>query len=205
MKLTQTGSLDFGVRFPEGSGQLHYDFEMRAATVAGSIAVYEDPTIIGGGVSNMRVSTALLAHSLLSLGTHARVQRGDRVWRLHERAVGVPEQVRLMIPVLDAGRLDGDAMIVYGPDVVEVRMVGADFLAARDHRFAEALDERLLEVVVESLVGEHEHAELREAVLYRLDVGTGQPAAQVRAANVSPICSKPMLIRGLRSDGRRFS
>ncbi|MCW3583842.1 hypothetical protein [Burkholderia cenocepacia] len=69
MKLTEKGSLDYGIEYPVDSGELHYDFEMRLAKVADTIAAYEDPTIIGGGVCNMRVDAAVLARSIISLGT----------------------------------------------------------------------------------------------------------------------------------------
>ncbi|MCA8059474.1 hypothetical protein [Burkholderia cepacia] len=68
MKLTEKGSLEYGIEYPVDSGELHYDFEMRLAKVADTIAAYEDPTIIGGGVCNMRVDAAVLARSLVSLG-----------------------------------------------------------------------------------------------------------------------------------------
>ncbi|CAB3764105.1 hypothetical protein [Paraburkholderia humisilvae] len=69
MKLTEKASLLYGVEYPADSGQRHYDFEIRLATVGDNIDVYESPEIIGGGVSNMRVNTAILATCLLSLGT----------------------------------------------------------------------------------------------------------------------------------------
>lgn len=69
MKLTETGSLDYGIEYPPESGELHYDFELRLATVADNVAAYEEPTIIGGGVCNMRVNVAVLARSIVSLGT----------------------------------------------------------------------------------------------------------------------------------------
>ncbi|MDN7916141.1 hypothetical protein [Burkholderia cepacia] len=69
MKLTEKGSLDYGIEYPVDSGELHYDFELRLATVADNIAAYEEPTIIGGGVCNMRVNAAVLARSIVSLGT----------------------------------------------------------------------------------------------------------------------------------------
>ncbi|MCO8326805.1 hypothetical protein ABEG10_13870 [Burkholderia cenocepacia] len=69
MKLTEKDSLDYGIEYPADSGQMHYDFELRLATVADNIAAYEEPTIIGGGVCNMRVNAAVLARSIVSLGT----------------------------------------------------------------------------------------------------------------------------------------
>ncbi|VVE59767.1 hypothetical protein PCA31118_00008 [Pandoraea captiosa] len=67
--MTEQGSLEYGVEYPEGSGERHYDFEVRLATVADNIAVYEDPAILGGGVSNMRVNAENLARCLVTLGT----------------------------------------------------------------------------------------------------------------------------------------
>lgn len=69
MNLTEKGSLQYGVEYPEGSGTLHYDFELRLATVGDNIAAYERPEILGGGVSNMRVAAAIFASCLLSLGS----------------------------------------------------------------------------------------------------------------------------------------
>ena len=69
MNLTQKGSLDFGVEFPVDSGVRHYDFEIRLGTIGDTIAAYEDPAILGGGVSNMRVNVAVLAQCIVSLGT----------------------------------------------------------------------------------------------------------------------------------------
>jgi len=69
MKLTEKDSLDYGIEYPADSGRLHYDFEMRLATVEDNIAAYEHPTILGGGVSNMRVNVAIYANCLLSLGS----------------------------------------------------------------------------------------------------------------------------------------
>ncbi|WP_249172122.1 hypothetical protein [Burkholderia vietnamiensis] len=48
---------------------MHYDFEIRLGTIGENIEVYEQPEIIGGGVSNMRVNVAMLARCLVSLGT----------------------------------------------------------------------------------------------------------------------------------------
>ncbi len=69
MKQTETGSLEYGIEYPEDSGEYHYNFELRLATVADNIAAYEEPTIIGGSVCNMRVNAAVLARSIVSLGT----------------------------------------------------------------------------------------------------------------------------------------
>lgn len=66
---TEKGSLEYGVEYPPGSGELHYDFEVRLGTIGENIEVYEQPEIIGGGVSNMRVNVAMLARCLVSLGT----------------------------------------------------------------------------------------------------------------------------------------
>ncbi|WP_246831172.1 hypothetical protein [Pandoraea sp. SD6-2] len=67
--MTESDSLDYGIEYPAGSGQLHYDFTIRLATVEDNINAYEHPSIIGGGVSNMRVNAALVASCLVSLGT----------------------------------------------------------------------------------------------------------------------------------------
>ncbi|WP_175992308.1 hypothetical protein [Burkholderia vietnamiensis] len=69
MNLTEKGSLEYGVEYPAGSGELHYDFEIRVGTIGDNIAAYERPEVIGGGVSNMRVNAIILAECLLSLGT----------------------------------------------------------------------------------------------------------------------------------------
>lgn len=69
MNMTEKGSLEYGVEYPAGSGELHYDFEIRVSTIGDNIAAYERPEVIGGGVSNMRVNAILLAECLLSLGT----------------------------------------------------------------------------------------------------------------------------------------
>ncbi|HDR9118982.1 TPA: hypothetical protein QDB15_002768 [Burkholderia vietnamiensis] len=66
---TEKGSLEYGIEYPPGSGELHYDFEVRLGTIGENIEVYEQPDIIGGGVSNMRVNVAMLARCLVSLGT----------------------------------------------------------------------------------------------------------------------------------------
>lgn len=66
--MTQSDSLEYGIEYPADSGQLHYDFTIRLATVEDNINAYEHPSIIGGGVSNMRVNAALVASCLVSLG-----------------------------------------------------------------------------------------------------------------------------------------
>ncbi|MCG8993213.1 hypothetical protein LH427_09535 [Laribacter hongkongensis] len=58
--MTENGSLMFGVEYPAGSGQLHYDFEMRLPTVGDNIAAIEE---LGVG-SNLRLNTAMLARAL---------------------------------------------------------------------------------------------------------------------------------------------
>ncbi|KWH56300.1 hypothetical protein [Burkholderia cepacia] len=68
MSITEKGTLDYGIEYPAGSDQYHYDFELRLATVDDNIAAYEHPSILGGGVSNMRVNAAIIATCLLSLG-----------------------------------------------------------------------------------------------------------------------------------------
>ncbi|MBU9377365.1 hypothetical protein KTE28_23835 [Burkholderia multivorans] len=70
--MTEKSSLEYGVEYPPGSGELHYDFEIRLGTIGQNIEVYEQPEIIGGGVSNMRVNVAMLARCLVSLGTIPR-------------------------------------------------------------------------------------------------------------------------------------
>ncbi|RQY36532.1 hypothetical protein DF116_20635 [Burkholderia stagnalis] len=67
--MTEKDSLEYGIEFPPGSGELHYDFEIRLGTIGENIEVYEQPEIIGGGVSNMRVNVAMLARCLVSLGS----------------------------------------------------------------------------------------------------------------------------------------
>ncbi|TET04777.1 hypothetical protein [Burkholderia cepacia] len=67
--MTEKDSLEYGIEYPPGSGELHYDFEIRLGTIGENIEVYEQPEIIGGGVSNMRVNVAMLARCLVSLGT----------------------------------------------------------------------------------------------------------------------------------------
>jgi len=62
--MTEIGSLMFGVEYPAGSGQLHYDFEMRLPTVGDNIAAIEE---LGVG-SNLRLNTAMLARALVKLG-----------------------------------------------------------------------------------------------------------------------------------------
>lgn len=62
--MTENGSLMFGVEYPAGSGQLHYDFEMRLPTVGDNIAAIEE---LGVG-SNLRLNTAMLARALVKLG-----------------------------------------------------------------------------------------------------------------------------------------
>lgn len=69
MNLTEKGSLEFGVEYPAGTGDLHYDFEIRLSTVGDNIAAYERPEILGGGVANMRVNAAVIASCLVSIGT----------------------------------------------------------------------------------------------------------------------------------------
>ena len=69
MSETIKDTLQYGVEFPAGSGQYHYDFELRLDTVEDHIEVYERPDILGGGISNMRVTNAVIAQCLVSLGT----------------------------------------------------------------------------------------------------------------------------------------
>ncbi len=67
--LTEKGSLLYGIEYPADSGTYHYDFEIRIGTVADNIEVYEQPDIMGGHVSNMRVNAAMIARCIESLGT----------------------------------------------------------------------------------------------------------------------------------------
>lgn len=69
MSITEKGTLEYGIEYPADSGQFHFDFEIRLATVDDNIKAYEHPSILGGGVSNMRVNAAIIAACLLSLGT----------------------------------------------------------------------------------------------------------------------------------------
>lgn len=57
-------ALLYGVEYPAGSGQLHYDFELRLPTVGDNIAAIE----AHGIGSNMRINTAMLASCLVKLG-----------------------------------------------------------------------------------------------------------------------------------------
>ncbi|MDR5803401.1 hypothetical protein [Caballeronia sp. LZ001] len=66
---TQCDSLEYGIEYPDGSGEYHFNFEIRLPTVDDNIKAYEHPSILGGGVSNMRVNVAILASCLLSLGS----------------------------------------------------------------------------------------------------------------------------------------
>lgn len=66
--MTEKDTLLYGVEYPEGSGQLHYDFEMRLPTVGDNIAAIEE---LGVG-SNLKLNTAMLARGLVKLGTIPR-------------------------------------------------------------------------------------------------------------------------------------
>ncbi|WP_054285950.1 hypothetical protein [Gulbenkiania mobilis] len=62
--MTEKDALQYGVEYPAGSGQLHYDFELRLPTVGDNIAAIEE---LGVG-SNLRLNTAMLARGLVKLG-----------------------------------------------------------------------------------------------------------------------------------------
>lgn len=62
--MIEKDALQYGVEYPAGSGQLHYDFELRLPTVGDNIAAIEE---LGVG-SNLRLNTAMLARSLVKLG-----------------------------------------------------------------------------------------------------------------------------------------
>lgn len=62
--MTEKDALLYGVEYPAGSGQLHYDFELRLPTVGDNIAAIE----AHGLGSNMRINTAMLASCLVRLG-----------------------------------------------------------------------------------------------------------------------------------------
>ncbi len=51
--MTEHGSLEYGIEYPESSGKLHYDFEVRLGTIG----------------ENIDVNVAMLARCLVSLGT----------------------------------------------------------------------------------------------------------------------------------------
>lgn len=62
--MTEKDALQYGVEYPAGSGQLHYDFELRLPTVGDNITAIEE---LGVG-SNLRLNTAMLARALVKLG-----------------------------------------------------------------------------------------------------------------------------------------
>lgn len=62
--MIEKNALQYGVEYPAGSGQLHYDFELRLPTVGDNIAAIEE---LGVG-SNLRLNTAMLARGLVKLG-----------------------------------------------------------------------------------------------------------------------------------------
>lgn len=62
--MIEKDTLRYGVEYPAGSGQLHYDFELRLPTVGDNIAAIEE---LGVG-SNLRLNTAMLARGLVKLG-----------------------------------------------------------------------------------------------------------------------------------------
>lgn len=60
--MTQTGTLTYGV---EHEGVVHTEFELRLPTIGDNIAALE----LVGAASNMKVNAAMLAASLLRIGT----------------------------------------------------------------------------------------------------------------------------------------
>ncbi|WP_293766580.1 hypothetical protein [uncultured Aquitalea sp.] len=64
MAMTEKDTLLYGVEYPAGSGQMHYDFELRLPTVGDNIVAIEE---LGVG-SNLRLNTAMLARALVRLG-----------------------------------------------------------------------------------------------------------------------------------------
>lgn len=65
MAATEKDTLDYGVEYPAGSGQIHYDVELRLPTIGDNIAALEEV----GPESNLRLNVAMLARSLVKLGT----------------------------------------------------------------------------------------------------------------------------------------
>lgn len=66
--MTEKGELQYGVEYPAGSGQMHYEFEIRLPTVSDNIDAIET----SGGGSNLRLNTMMLAASLVKLGSVPR-------------------------------------------------------------------------------------------------------------------------------------
>ena len=66
--MTEKDELQYGVEYPAGSGQMHYEFELRLPTVGDNIDAIE--TSAGG--SNLRLNTMMLAASLVKLGSVPR-------------------------------------------------------------------------------------------------------------------------------------
>ena len=116
----------------------------------------------------------------------------QRIFRRNrpERCVGVPE------PVAERAQADAVVGLAHLVVAVEVRDVGhlqlqpailglAHLAAGGDFQFAEAAAEGQLGVVVKALVVEDQHSEAVHAGLDRGDVGVGQLAGQVDAADVA--------------------
>ena len=61
--MTEKGYLLYGAQLAEGE-ELHFDFELRLPTVQDNIDALEEV----GGDSNMRLSAAMLARSIIRLG-----------------------------------------------------------------------------------------------------------------------------------------
>lgn len=63
--LTEKGRLIYGVEYPVGSGQLHYDFELRLPTIGDNVAALETH----GTDSNLKLNLDMMARSLVALGS----------------------------------------------------------------------------------------------------------------------------------------
>lgn len=79
-KLTETGSLRFGIEYPVGSGQMHYDFVFRLPTVGDNIAAIEEV----GVDSNLKLNVAMLARGLVKLGD---IPEGELTYAMLENMV----------------------------------------------------------------------------------------------------------------------
>lgn len=66
--MTEKDELQYGVEYPAGSGQMHYEFELRLPTVGDNIDAIEARS----GSSNFRINTMMLAASLVKLGSIPR-------------------------------------------------------------------------------------------------------------------------------------
>ncbi|MFB0827690.1 hypothetical protein ACEU07_20655 [Chromobacterium violaceum] len=63
--MTKTDSLLYGVEYPAGSGQLHYEFELRLPTVRDNIEAIQAV----GVESNLQLNLDMFARTLVRLGT----------------------------------------------------------------------------------------------------------------------------------------